>query len=126
MPVVKETTRNLDEVLSAHVDPSSVLMTDESPNYKTPGKKFTAHHTVNHSAGKYARGDVMTNTTEGYFANLKRGINSIYHHVGSHYLNQYLREFDFLYNTRTLTDGHRTRIGLAKADGKRLMLSRQS
>ena len=82
MPIVHITGRNLDQVLSAHVDPSSVLMTDESQNYKHAGKKFREHHTVNNSAGEYVRGSVITNTVEDFFANLKRGLDGIYHHVG--------------------------------------------
>ena len=121
-PITKVTGKNLDLVLSAHVDPGAVLMTDESRNYKSVGLEFREHHTVNHRDGEYVRGDVTTNTVEGYFANLKRGLDGVYHHVGSHYLVQYLREFDFRYNTRKLTGGHRSAIGIQKTEGKRLKL----
>lgn len=123
-PMVKVTGRNLDSVLAGNVDPSARLMTDEYPGYKKPGKRFASHETVNHSQEEYVRGDVYTNTGEGYFANLKRGLIGIYHHVGSHYLAQYLAEFDFRYNTRFDTDGQRTVAGLRKIEGKRLMLQR--
>jgi hypothetical protein len=45
------------------------------------GNLFEKHEMVNHSAGEYVRGDVHTNTIEGYFSILKRGINGVYHHV---------------------------------------------
>lgn len=122
MPVERVTAENLDAILTEHVDPGAALMTDESAVYPKAGKKFRSHETVNHKKGEYVRGHVTTNGAEGYFANLKRGITGVYHHVGSHYLAQYLGEFDFRYNTRKLTDGQRTRIGLAKVEGKRLML----
>jgi ISXO2-like transposase domain len=55
---------------------------------------------VNHSIGEYVRGDVHTNTIEGYFSILKRGINGVYHHVSPQHLKRYLAEFDFRYNER--------------------------
>lgn len=63
-----------------------------------PRRRPTA--TVNHSAGEYVRGDVHTNTLEGYFSILKRGINGVYHHVSEQHLKRYLAEFDFRYNER--------------------------
>jgi hypothetical protein len=55
---------------------------------------------VNHSIGEYVRGDVHTNTFEGYFSILKRGINATYHHVSQKHLKRYLAEFDFRYSER--------------------------
>ena len=98
-------------------------MTDDWVAYRGIGAEFQGgHETVNHSAGEYARGDAYTNTAEGYFSILKRGIMGIYHHVGTQYLDQYLAEFDFRYSSRSVTDGTRTIAGLRKVDGKRLML----
>ncbi len=125
-PMAKVTGKNLGAYLSRNVDASARLMTDEHPGYKKPGRLFATHETVCHSREEYVRGDVHTNTAEGYFANLKRGLHGIYHHVGSHYLGQYLAEFDFRYNTRHDTDGQRTVVGLRKIEGKRLMLRRPS
>lgn len=122
--MLRVTGSNLDDVLAGNIVPSARLMTDEHPGYRKPGRRFAAHETVCHSRDEYVRGDVHTNTVEGYFANLKRGLHGIYHHVGSHYLNQYLAEFDFRYNTRHETDGQRTVAALRKAEGKRLMLRR--
>lgn len=122
MSVERVTGENLERILLAHVDTSATVMTDESMVYPTPCKAFAAHHTVNHSAGEYVRGNVTTNGVEGYFANLKRGIGGIYHHVGSQYLDQYLAEFDYRYNTRRDKDGSRTVAGIRKIEGKRLML----
>jgi transposase-like protein len=122
----KVTGENLREVLDGQVHPQATLVTDEHAGYIAPGRDFRSHETVNHSRREYVRGEVHTNTVEGFFANLKRGIGGIYHHVGSHYLAQYLGEFDFRYNTRHLTDGQRTVVGLQRAEGKRLMLRRSS
>ena len=71
--------------------------------------------------GEYVRGDAHTNTAEGYFANLKRGINGSYHHVSQRHLHRYLSEFDFRWNARDATDSARTVAALGQAEGKRLM-----
>jgi hypothetical protein len=63
-------------------------------------EEFPRHDSVNHSIGEYVRGDVHTNTIEGYFSILKRGINGVYHHVSPQHLKRYLAEFDFRYNER--------------------------
>ena len=79
---------------------------------------------VNHSADEYVRYEegitVTTNTVEGYFANLKRGIDGVYHHVGRKHLHRYLSEFDFRYNAREVTDGERALEALKGFEGKRL------
>ena len=120
--VDKVTGENLSNVLHGQVHPQATLITDEHAGYIKPGRDFAAHETVNHSRREYVRGTIHTNTGEGFFGNLKRGINGIYHHVGTHYLAQYLGEFDFRYNTRHLTDGQRTVAGLQRIEGRRLML----
>jgi hypothetical protein len=55
--------------------------TDESGIYWKVGEEFATHRTVNHSAEEYVRGDAHTNTAEGMFSILKRGIYGIYQHV---------------------------------------------
>ncbi len=120
------TGETLKRVLDEHLDPSAHLMTDELAIYRKPSKRFASHRTVNHSAGEYVRGDVHTNTVEGYFSLFKRGVHGVFHHIGHHYIDQYLAEFDFRYNYRGVTDGERTFAALKKAPGKRLMLHRPS
>ena len=95
-------------------------MTDEWQSYMSVGREFTEHHKTAHREGEYVRGDVHTNTVEGYFANLKRGVNGIYHHVSRAHLDRYLSEFDFRYNSRHATDSERTTAALSGAEGKRL------
>jgi len=90
------------------------------------------HSQVNHREKEYARYEdgvcISTNTIEGYFATLKRGINGVYHQVGKQHLHRYLSEFDFRYNSRKEEDGDRTLLALKGSGGKRLMLrdSRQA
>jgi hypothetical protein len=84
---------------------------------------FAKHETVNHSIGEYVRGEVHTNTIEGYFSILKRGITGTYHHVSPQPLKRYLAEFDFRYNERMalgVSDEARTTKALRGIVGKRL------
>lgn len=124
--VAKVTGKTLRQFLDQHGDPSAHLMTDDLAGYRKPGKRFASHRAVNHSAGEYVRGDAHTNTVEGYFSLFKRGVNGTFHHIGHHYLDQYLAEFDFRYNHRKIRDGERTLAGLKRVEGKRLMLHRPS
>src|SRR5438132_1009462 len=56
----------------------SHFRTDESGIYWSVGEQFTTHRTVYHSADEYVGGDAYTNTVEGMFSLLKRGIYAIY------------------------------------------------
>ena len=71
------TAKNVAEVLVRHAGCKSRLHTDESKLYPTIGTKFAKHETVNHGAKEYARGDVTTNSVEGFFGVFKRGFNGI-------------------------------------------------
>jgi transposase-like protein len=62
------------------------------------------HYSVNHSINEYVRGDIYTNTIEGYFSIMKRGITGVYHHVSAQHLKRYLAEYDFRYNERSALD----------------------
>jgi len=106
-----------------NIAPGSRLMTDGHPIYSRIGREFPSHETVDHAAGEYARGDVTTNTVEGYFGLLKRGLIGTYHHVGEQHLDRYLAEFDFRYNQRIrlgVDDSERTMQALKGIVGKRL------
>ena len=108
------------KIVRENVHHESRLHTDESKLYITLGKEFAAHETVNHGAKEYARGDVTTNTVEGYFGIFKRGMRGNYQHCAEKNLHRYLAEFDFRYNTRALTDGERAALAVRGGEGKRL------
>jgi len=116
------TGENLAAVMRRNIEPSAHLRTDSFPAYKTLGKEYASHETVNH-LDEYVRGDAHTNTAENFFSILKRGIDGVYHHVSEAHLPRYLAEFDFRYNLRTAngySDGERTLRALMGAEGKRL------
>jgi transposase-like protein len=111
------------KILSDNVSKETRLHTDEAHVYKKPGKEFAAHESVNHSEKEYARGDVTSNSVEGFFSIFKRGMIGIYQHCGEQHLQRYLDEFDFRYSNRSalgIEDGERTTLALKGAKGKRL------
>ncbi|BAU47024.1 transposase [Sulfurifustis variabilis] len=121
MTVPTVNAKNLRAIIHSNVHKSARIMTDDAPFYKGLNKHFEGgHSSINHSQGVYAKGDVTTNTVEGFFSILKRGINGVYHSVSKQHLHRYLSEFEYRYNTRKMEDGERTVLAIRKADGKRL------
>jgi transposase-like protein len=120
---------NLRLALVTQIDRKSYLMTDESGSYVSVGREFAGHGTVNHGIEEYVRtgGFHHTNTVEGYFSILKRGINGTYHHVSQQHLKRYLAEFDYRYNEREglgVNDADRTTKSVVGIVGKRLTYRR--
>jgi len=121
MPTIRANT--LRSVMARNISLESHLMTDESSIYKFVGHNFASHGTINHASREYVRGAVHTNTVEGYFSILKRGIFGVYQHVSEAHLSRYLSEFDFRYSNRAafgIDDVTRAGIALKGAKGKRL------
>jgi transposase-like protein len=90
-----------------HVRPLSQVHTDELIGYGGLGmvNRFT-HLTVNHSKGEYVSPKGVTvNGIEGFWAQLKRGINGTHIHVSAKHLPKYLAEFEFRHNRRQLPQG---------------------
>ena len=65
------------------------------------------------AAKEYARGDVTTNTVEGFFGIFKRGMAGVYQHCGEQHLQRYLDEFTFRYNNRASSASRPERAVLA-------------
>ncbi len=115
------TAGKLASVIAQHADLSARLITDESGAYTKIGRKFQGgHETVKHGAGEYVRGDVHSNTVEGVFSLLKRGVMGTFHSVSRKHLPNYLGEFEFRWNTRKDNDGLRVGKAIRAMDGKRL------
>ncbi len=110
----------LRAALRDNIDPKAQVFTDSFSSYRRVHQDFPSHEMVNHIAGEYARGIVHTNTVEGFFSLLKRGIMGTYHHVSPEHLPRYLAEFDFRYSRRAEKDQPRTVAAIAGCEGKRL------
>ena len=117
--------KTLRPILQEQINADSTVVSDDGG--ARVGREFPHHQSVNHSIGEYVRGDAHTNTIEGYFSILKRGITGTYHHVSAKHLKRYLAEFDFRYNERAaLGVGDKERVGrlLKGIVGKRLTYRR--
>jgi len=113
--------RGIGPRLYKHFDQRSRLVTDSAPVFKFTGA--AKHEAVDHSKYEWSRGDVHTNTLEGFFSVFKRGIIGVYQHVDSKHFDRYLAEFDFRMNTRAklgIDDKRRAEIALQGVKGKRL------
>ena len=122
---------NLKPIIRKHVDRASAIHTDEFGAYSKLGREFAAHETVTHGNEEYVRhtpkGIVTTNTIEGYFSILKRGLTGIYQCVSEQHLQRYVDEFDFRYNNRQslgVDDEQRAAAVLKQIHGKRLTYRR--
>jgi transposase-like protein len=105
------------------VAPDTRVFTDDYASYKQLWKHFLEHDVVTHSRGEYVRGDVHTNTIEGFFSIFKRGMRGVYQHCGERHLKRYLAEFDFRYTHRVrngVDDERRAEKALRGVVGKRL------
>ena len=113
--------RSAMSVVRRNVHQDSRLVTDTTTRYKFA--PVATHELVDHSKFEWTHGDVHTNTLEGFFSVLKRGLVGVYQHVDSKHLDRYLAEFDFRQNTRVklgINDEQRTAIAVRSARGKRL------
>jgi len=115
--------KTLRPVVMTQVDRKSTLMTDTAGGCMKMGKEFARHEMVDHGTLEYVRGDAHSNTVEGYFSILKRGVTGVYHHVSEAQLKRYLAEFDFCYNERAalgVSDKEHCDKALQGITGKRL------
>lgn len=99
------------------VEFSSVLYTDEWQGYNDIAEIYT-RFSVDHSKKQFVDGDIYTNTIEGFWSILKRGIIGIYHHMSKKHLQLYANEFAFRYNTRQISEGSRFKLFLCNAEKK--------
>ena len=96
----------LKPIMISNIDTSrSRLMTDGHKVY-TKIRHEMQHDVINHDV-EYVRGNVHTQGIENFWSLVKRGIIGTWHHVGVPYLNQYLREFDYRFNRRKISDEER-------------------
>jgi hypothetical protein len=124
--VHRVTAKNLKPIVDEMIAEDAHLMTDTSTVLESVGTK-RKHSKVNHKRKEYVRFEgnecITTNSIEGYFSILKRGINGIYHHCEKQHLHRYLAEFDFRYNNRIMQgvdDTARAEKALRGIVGKRL------
>jgi len=114
-------------ILRTNVRRESRLMTDQALHYRSVGREFAEHGRVHHEREEYVRGDIHTNTVEGYYSIFKRGMKGVYQHCSEKHLHRYLSEFDFRYSNRValgVNDEARAEKALQGITGKRLTYRR--
>ena len=114
-------------ILKENIAKEATVYTDDALQYNGVRKHFADHDFTVHSEGEYVRGNVHTNTIEGYFSIFKRGMKGVYQHCGKQHLHRYLAEFEFRYSNRTgngIEDAQRAALIIQGAEGKRLTYRR--
>jgi len=87
-------------LIRQHVMPSALVYTDEGREFAGLARRGYQHQRIHHASKVWVRGDVHTNTIEGFWMLVKRGISGVYHSVSHKYLQSYLDEYTFRYNHR--------------------------
>lgn len=121
------TAAEIHPIVRANVAREARLMTDEAKMYRKIGKEFAEHGTVLHGGHEYVRGDITTNTVEGFFSIMKRGMRGVYQWCGENHLHRYAAEYDFRYTNREATgynDRDRADLLLQGVVGRRLTYGR--
>lgn len=108
---------NVQTTITELVEPKSIMVTDEHHAYNKVGLNYQ-HETINHRNKEYVRGDVHTNTIEGFWNILKKQINGIHHSVSQKHLQRYTNEAAYRYNNRVLKSDERFADVLKRCDGR--------
>ena len=122
MPIENVKAKTLLPIIREYVDTKdTIVMTDDLRSYSKVHHEYE-HCIIKHSAKEYVRdGYIHTNTIEGFWSLLKRGIVGIYHYVSKKHLHRYCDEFQFRYNTKGQNEGSRFDQTLKQLFGDRLM-----
>lgn len=104
-------------IIRENVEKGNTMVSDQWKAYEGLGSRYD-HHTVNHGREEYVRGNLHTNTIEGYFGLFKRGIYGIYHNVSPKHLQRYCDEFGYRYNNRDISDPIRFKSSLTRVEGR--------
>lgn len=115
MQTVSDTV--IQSFIFKHISSTARIMTDGWRAYRKLSTRYD-HSIINHNQGEYVRGDVHTNTIEGFWSLLKRGIIGIYHYASKKHLQKYVDEFVFRYNTHTMNDCSRFYKAIEQMNGR--------
>ena len=94
------TRKTLEAHILEHIKAGATISTDELKSYAKLARHGYRHGAVNHSADEWVRGDVHTNSIEGFWSRLKNSIKGTHVHVSAKHLSKYLGEFEFRFNMR--------------------------
>lgn len=109
-------------IIRKNLSDEARVVTDDAGVYFNLDREYP-HAFVRHSRGEYGRGEVHTNTVEGFYSIFKRGMKGVYQHCSEKHLHRYLAEFDFRYSNRValgVDDLERANKALLGVAGRRL------
>lgn len=107
-------------ILRQHINKDAIVITDGFGGYKDLNKEFAGHEVVSHENEQYTKGRFHTNSIEGVWGTIKRGIYGIYHSVSNKHLGIYCNEFGYRYNVRALVGIERFAEAIRKVSDTRV------
>lgn len=107
--------QTLTREIVARVKEGATLYSDEWTGYRGLERVYD-HAFVKHGQHEYVNGRIHTNTIEGFWSILKRGIFGIYHFTSKKHLQRYVDEFAFRYNSRTTNEALRFNLLLSNME----------
>lgn len=116
IPIPKASKKFIVPLVHNNIEQQSILYTDGGSSYVHINPVYKQHSVI-HKMEECVRGDVHTNSMEGFWSQLKRGIIGIYHHISPKHLSRYCDEFTFRYNTRKINNRERFNLALQMSNG---------
>ena len=106
--VIENTNKaTLQPIIRQFVAEEARVITDELNAYNGLDGMGYIHAVVNHSSEEYVNGDVFTNSIEGFWSHFRRMITGCYHDVSDTYLQRYIDEAVYRWNTRKASQEER-------------------
>lgn len=106
----------LRPIIEQFVADGSHIFTDEYQAYNGLGEKYT-HLVIQHGIKEYSKGCITTNSIEGFWTHFKRMVFGTYHYVSYKYLQRYIDEAVYRWNTQIDDEGERFTTMLSNAIG---------
>lgn len=107
--------KTLTTVIKNMVQEGSIVVSDGWIGYSSLHRNYY-HKKIPHNNGQFVKDTYHTNSIEGFWSLLKRGILGIYHSTSPKHLQKYCDEFSFRYNTKEFKEGDRFNLALLNAD----------
>lgn len=96
----KANGETIKPIVRQYVSPDAIIYTDGFGAYHGLEKEFKIHGIVRHDQGEYVKGIVHTNSIEGFWSIMKRGIIGVYHQTSHKHLQRYCDEYTYRFNSR--------------------------
>ena len=113
---VKDTkAETLMPLIKQFVSENTVVYTDENGSYSRLNKEKYSHAIVRHKDNEFVVGDIYTNTIEGFWSHFKKMVFGMYHSVSKKYLQRYIDEEVYRWNTRLMSESARFKFVFEKS-----------